>query len=464
MGRERMINGSGCSLVLVVLILSFVFVESIQVDTKYENGVKTDVFLSPKVELEPGLVSNKNYYNIDFPRGHIGIKQFYAELVDEAGNSVPLHETYIHHYVIVKYYQRKGVEEINNRRDLGFEEPDVIVGKNSGICEQGLVQYFGLGSETRRTDSHIPDPYGIEVGNPVDTPLGYEERWMLIVHAIDTRYVVDKIQCTECRCDLYNVTVNEYGKPLTDGYIGGLACCYDGMRCRLKEGVHGGKRNLFLRYTVKYLEWDASILPVKIYIIDVTDTWKWLNQSAGLSSSHHCLVEYSVQPSSAENDLGCVDAKKLSVRFPVSGDVIYSVGHQHAAGHGLTLSHEDGREICSSIPIYGEGEEAGNEAGYVVGMSSCYPQPGSVKIAEGEMLTLFSNYSCTKGHPGVMGFVYLLIADSNSQSGSLAVHEKVLVPKAILGVAIFGIAVMVVIAVVIQKRNKAEDGYESIHM
>jgi hypothetical protein len=75
---------------------------------------------------------------------------------------------------------------------------------------------------------------------------------------------------------------------------------------------------------------------------------------------------------------------------------------------------QDGRIICSSIPIYGNGNEAGNEAGYVVGMSTCYPQPGSVKIIDGETLTLESNYNNTKEHVGVMGHFYLLVAEQLS--------------------------------------------------
>ena len=41
------------------------------------------------------------------------------------------------------------------------------------------------------------------------------------------------------------------------------------------------------------------------------------------------------------------------------------------------MEFQDGRVLCSSIPTYGQGKEAGNEAGYIVGMSTCYPQPGS---------------------------------------------------------------------------------------
>ncbi|KAL3019923.1 hypothetical protein AAZX31_05G116900 [Glycine max] len=41
----------------------------------------------------------------------------------------------------------------------------------------------------------------------------------------------------------------------------------------------------------------------------------------------------------------------------------------------------------------------------------CYPQPGSVKIIDGETLTLESNYSSSREHTGVMGLFYLLVAE-----------------------------------------------------
>lgn len=72
---------------------------------------------------------------------------------------------------------------------------------------------------------------------------------------------------------------------------------------------------------------------------------------------------------------------------------------------------QDGRVICTSVPTYGDGAEAGNEAGYIVGMSTCYPKPGSVKIANGENLILESKYSNAQKHTGVMGLFYILVAD-----------------------------------------------------
>ena len=64
-----------------------------------------------------------------------------------------------------------------------------------------------------------------------------------------------------------------------------------------------------------------------------------------------------------------------------------------------------------STPIYGDGEEAGNEAGYVVGMSTCYPEPGAAKVRGGEALTVLSNYTGERRRTGVMGHFYLLVAD-----------------------------------------------------
>ncbi|EXB79415.1 hypothetical protein L484_011608 [Morus notabilis] len=63
----------------------------------------------PSFELGPGSVQNKVYYNIDFSRGHIAIKRFDAEVVDEAGCSMPLHETYLHHWILIRYRIRKDI-------------------------------------------------------------------------------------------------------------------------------------------------------------------------------------------------------------------------------------------------------------------------------------------------------------------------------------------------------------------
>ncbi|OWM65601.1 hypothetical protein CDL15_Pgr017098 [Punica granatum] len=371
-----------------------------------DNGMKSATFLSPVFELGPGSVENKYYFDVDFPRGHIAIKNFNAEVVDDQGNPVPLHETYLHHWVMSRYYQR---DDENGTA----QSKEHVFARNSGICQgNALGQYFGLGSETRRTATHVPDPYGIEVGNP---PAGFQEKWMLNVHAIDTRGAEDRLGCTECRCDLYNVTLDEYGRPLRPDYKGGLHCCYDHTQCRTAQGFHGTRRKLFLRYTVVWLDWNiSSIIPVRIYIFDVTDTWKRpVNDSTEPLAAHECRVEYEIKACSSNIEAhgSCIETKKTSLSLPDGGYVIYGVAHQHSGGLGSNLYGQDGRLICSSVPTYGKGKEAGNETGYIVGMSTCYPQPGSVKIADGETLVLESNYSSSQGHTGVMGLFYILVAD-----------------------------------------------------
>ncbi|XP_076893625.1 uncharacterized protein LOC143545666 isoform X2 [Bidens hawaiensis] len=454
------------------------------------------VYLSPKITQNPGSVSNKFYYDIKFPKGHIAIKSFNAEVVDEAGNPVSLQETYLHHWLAVRYYYRKGVKNTKYNVNLGFQQSDFIVAGNDGICaHNGLPQFFGLGSETRKTSTNVPDPYGIEVGNPLKVPAGYEEKWMFNIHAIDTRGTVDAMGCTECRCDLFNVTEDEYGAPLKPNYVGGVNCCYNGTQCKVKDGVESVERNIYLKYTVKWVDWSDFIVPVQIIILDVTDNWQY-------TGIHDCLIEYDIEKSTSgvatkdfTNTIGGMmygeigyapygemecdikkstmgvatynnftSTKRSSVILPIDGDVIYAVAHQHSGGIGSTLYGEDGRIICASKPIYGQGKRVGDEAGYIVGMSTCYPKPGSVKIAKGEYVTLESNYNNEKGHTGVMGHFYILVADSSDNLNEpVEINEESLnMPIAFWGVGVFGLAICAGVLVAYKKRMQNEDGYVPI--
>ncbi|XP_058731311.1 uncharacterized protein LOC131603079 [Vicia villosa] len=399
--------------VLILVLLLITLCSSSFV--KSENQIKSTVFLSPKFELGPGSVINRYYYDIDFPRGHIALKSFNAEVVDEAGNSVPLHETYLHHWAINRYHQSKHVTHTEYSSHKMLHNSNHVEVRNSGVCQGNVVgQYFGLGSETRGIELRIPDPFGVEIGNPEDVPEGFEEKWLVNIHAIDTRGAEDKLGCTECKCELYNVTVDEHGRSIRPDYIGGLLCCPDYAQCKLKEGFEGPKRSLYLKYTVRWVDWDDSIVPVRIYLFDVTDSLKLSDDnSKGINPGHNCKIEYQVESCSTDHKEGngCVDVKKTSVPMQNGGYVIYGVAHQHSGGIGSTLYGQNGRVICSSIPSYGKGNEAGNESGYIVGMSTCYPKPGSVKIIDGEILTLESKYNSTKEHAGVMGIFYILVAE-----------------------------------------------------
>lgn len=263
----------------------------LQLSTAYShNQWKSATFLSPKFELGPGYVARKEYFDIAFPKGHIAIKSLEAELVDEAGNTLPLHEAYLDHWSVIKYNEHKYKSKVNEG-DRVSQQPTIIFSRNSGPCNaEVLPQFWGLGSETRGTSTKVPDPFGIEAGNPEEIPYPYEQKWLLNVMVIDMRGVEDRVGCLDCRCDLYNVTKDLYGQPLKPNYKGGSLCCYDNTQCRVKNGFEGPRRNLYLRYTVRWADWDQFQVPVKVYILDVTDNVETSKDLKVTNPTHNCLV------------------------------------------------------------------------------------------------------------------------------------------------------------------------------
>ena len=83
------------------MLFSFLFLHS--TEALGPVGVKTATFLSSPFYLKPGQVANKFYFDIPFPKGHIALKSFNGEVIDESGDPVPLHETYLHHWVVDRY-------------------------------------------------------------------------------------------------------------------------------------------------------------------------------------------------------------------------------------------------------------------------------------------------------------------------------------------------------------------------
>ncbi|MCL7033465.1 hypothetical protein MKW94_008418 [Papaver nudicaule] len=224
---------------------------------------KFAAFLSLKFVLGAGSVCNKYYYNVDFPRGNVALKDFNAEIVDESGNAVPLYETYIYHWVILRYFAPK----------------------------------------------HI------------------EERWLTNVLTFYIRGMEDQFGCKDCKCDLYKVTKDEYGTPLRLGYTGCLKCCYDETQCR-------------------WVDWEEATVPVKI-------------------------MSFVPRKESDDSELACKN-KKISFVLPNGDYVIYGAAHQHSAGFGSALYGDDGRLMCTSLPVYGDGNEAGNGLSFGIKIQQHY--------------------------------------------------------------------------------------------
>ncbi|XP_019459796.1 PREDICTED: uncharacterized protein LOC109359543 [Lupinus angustifolius] len=382
---------------MIFIIVLSISILVLHLNTSYSNAqVKSATFLSEKLELEPGLCVKKYLFNVDFPKGHIGIKRFDAELVDEKGKSLSLNETYLHHWLAVLHLE-------NNAKPKG----GVIAKLNNGPC-YSLPHFWGRGSESRGTTSDIPNPFAVEMGNPEKIAKGYEEKWVLDTMIIDLRGVQDKHGCAQCRCNLYNVTKDVKGVPLNPEYKGGFNCCYDNTQCKLKEGFHGPRRSVHLRYTIKWVEWDQHQIGVKVYILDSTDEVV----KNGSNVVHNCKVEYSIIPENG--DRKPVHVQKASIPLEKGGYLIYGVAHQHGGSAGSTLYGQDGQILCNSRPRYGTGKEPGNEEGYLVAMSECVPKPGSVKINDNEILTLESRYNNTY-LTGLMGHFSIFVAEKLQQ-------------------------------------------------
>ncbi|RDX78110.1 hypothetical protein CR513_41666, partial [Mucuna pruriens] len=308
-----------------------------------------------------GSIAGKTFMNVEFPKCHIGVKSFDAELVDQERNSISSYETYLHHWFAIKY-----IENITRSRNLELRHhEDLIFQRNADACNGYILpHYWGIGVESRGTTSNIHE-------NLAKIPNGYEEKWLFNIMAIDTHSAQDKKGCTQCRCDqinipknFYNVTRDMHNQPLTTDYKGGLFCSQDNTQCKLREGFQGPKRKLSLRYKIMRSN-DSKII-------------------------HDCQAEYSI----LVNDGGDYPhVQKANFPMEKGGYLIYGIAHMHSGVGNATLYGQDGRTLYTSTPKYGKGKEVGNEKDYLVGMSVCYPQSGSIKINNGEILTLESRYT-----------------------------------------------------------------------
>ncbi|CAN0920475.1 hypothetical protein LINGRAHAP2_LOCUS32063 [Linum grandiflorum] len=408
-----MVSGASSVVVLVLTILV-----AAAAAAAAAVPLNSGVFYSPTFDMSPGQVVFEYYYGVEFPKGHLALKSFHADVVDAEDDNVviPYHEVYLHHSYIVSYYQAKNysIPPVKDIETLPYGD-GFIYRRNHGICQGDILgQYFGLGTEMQTTPTNVPDPYGIEIGNPNQIPDGFEEKWLLVVHVIDTRGAVDKLGCAECRVDLYNVTVDQFGQPLKPDYYGGLSCCYAHTKCKVRDGYYAPTRRLRMRYKLTWTEWIPSVVvPVRVYILDITDDIKLRvdPSNGGVTAQHDCRIEYDVERCNSGNDEKCVDVKKSIVAMPKGGNVIFGLTHLHSGAINSTLYGQDGRILCKTEPIYGEGEEEQ----YVIGMSTCYPEPGSVVINDGELLVHESVYIADRRRTGVMGLFYLLVADPQPQ-------------------------------------------------
>jgi hypothetical protein len=126
----------------------------------------------------------------------------------------------------------------------------------------------------------------------------------------------------------------------------------------------------------EYYDWNECLIPTSSVGIDVTN-------HDGFDEN---LIEFTVEGcgDADPNSKECLDTREATLLVPKGGEIVYSVSHLHAVIYG-----EDGRVICRTTPMYDQGEEAGNEKHYVIGIKSCYGNlgtPDAIWVEQGEKL------------------------------------------------------------------------------
>lgn len=165
---------------------------------------------------------------------------------------------------------------------------------------------------------------------------------------------------------------------------------------------------MVVQYEWEYLDWNECLIPTHSIGIDITN-------HDGFDEN---LVEFTVEgcgdadPNSEE----CLDTREATVVAPIGGEIVYTVSHLHASTLDAAVYREDGSLICQTTPMYGQGEEAGNEKNYVVGIKSCYGNPGapnSMRVKKGEKLRYVVKSTKVNGpHTGLMGLAGIrMVAD-----------------------------------------------------
>merc|ERR1712166_622147 len=384
-----------------------------------KTATRISKFRSPVLSLSPGHIINTDAANttLRMPAGHIFVTSFAAEIVDANNRSVPLHDVYLHHWII------------NNGRG------------NAGPCDT-LSFVMGVGAESRNSPTVFGDGYGLECNG--------KEDWTANIHVLNTKndqYCVENVKaCIECDC------------PLNGG--AGVSCCPDKGVC---AGVtpwadclaESAKQNFYLQYVVEYTNAAAAaISPVDVHVMSVSNCnveYNIPSQCAWWTLHTHLDASKPISPLNKPKlglyypweiegqDCKHTLASRVDIPAGFNSSITTAIGHLHIGGVEIKLSLQDDtapegrRELCTSTARYGstldsKGTDAGDELGYLVAMSRCDFSDSPVNIKGGDVLYMESTYLGNVPRNGVMG--YFILAAAN-HGGSTAIRNAPLVTQLI---------------------------------
>lgn len=369
---------------------------------------KRTTFRSSAFQLDPGrvLLTHPNTTHLLMPPEPFVITSLHLEVVRASdGQSVPLTEVYNHHVALYAAGGKVGA--------------DIVCG---GAWVDMMDSIFAIGAEARGTKVEFPDNHGFAGAGP----------WLANIHLIRSEGVPDVKRCIECACP-------------TGG--GSEDCCKHlticpGFPLGEKDRNASDIKGYSLQYTVgwspsieqyrllKYMTLDATGCQLEFHV-PARCPWMWRN-----NNEHGGRVSGGIGLRGSGRDLpsdfvtairppqpGCVEHVSWDYELPANaeGELVYNKGHIHTGGLNISAyllrpGEQHPRHLCTSTARYGTAENfpvavAGNELGYVVGMSTCSFAVGQRPLLRaGDRVRVEAFYRTDLWFNGVMGLMDFALA------------------------------------------------------
>ena len=432
------------------------------------QGTRTFSVLSRPIYLKYGEVHNTIQDPIRLPEDLVrefaskpmAIVDYSVDIVDKEGTRVPLYDGYNHHYALgiggyeaLNWYYKKHKNDPYGGYELNATQVptmrtfmDDMRALSLDVSRRGRRRAAnfggGSGAEERGTSHLLPAPFAHVVDKP--------EALIPLIHLINTKAPDRRpgdgySKLLECPCTPQrrfdestghidgkppvppfscNSKFEDEGNPSCsfDAYEGGFRCCEHGVFL-LDTSVHDVSKEetteFFFKFDFEFLELEPETRQVRPpACCDVTS-----NRTVGGNiefdvpacsegvDPEDCVYEMSSSQTIDMMPNYHHKTEHLDVDPREVVELVYAVGHLHVGGLSLDLYDDDSGELlCHSVPKYGATEAAGDEEGYVVGMSSCTFDP-PIKMTRDTVVRTVSRYNNTVGHHGVMALWLMQVSD-----------------------------------------------------